>query len=249
VTVERPLEGKIAIVTGGSGALGAAVCRALARDGAKVAWNYMRNDERARALSAELATKDVPHLHRKVDGTDWKGMHAFVEEVEKTLGPVEVLVNSAGITQVMPLALMEIEDWDLIINTNLKSLFIATKAVVRGMIRRKSGRIVNVGSVGGERILDVPVHYAAAKAAIGGFSKALSKELSRHKITVNCVAPGLLDDGVGKNLPKEKYEDYVEHSNAGRPGTCAEIAELVAFLASGRCGFVSGQTILADGGI
>lgn len=245
----RPLEGKTVLVTGGSGALGAAVCRALARDGARIAWNYARNDDRARALAAELAKEDVPHLHRKVDGTDWKGMHAFVEEVERELGPVSVLVNAAGITQVMPLALMELEDWDLIIDTNLKSLFIATKAVVRGMIRRKSGQIINVGSVGGERILDVPVHYAAAKAAVAGFSKALSKELSRHRIAVNCVAPGLLDDGVGKNLSKEKLEDYVAHCNAGRVGTCAEVAELIAFLASGRCTFVSGQTILADGGL
>ena len=117
------------------------------------------------------------------------------------------------------------------------------------MIRRKGGRIVNVGSIGGERILDVPVHYAAAKGAISSFSRALSKELSRHKIVVNCVAPGLLDEGVGKNLSKEKLDDYVGHCNAGRPGTCTEIAELIAFLASGRCGYVSGQTILADGGL
>ncbi|HZU96714.1 MAG TPA: SDR family NAD(P)-dependent oxidoreductase [Planctomycetota bacterium] len=243
------LAGKTAIVTGGSGALGAAICHALARDGAKIAWNYARSDERAHALSAELSKKDVPHLSRKVDGTDPKGMQSFVEEVEKTLGPVEVLVNCAGITQVMPFALMELEDWDLLMGTNLRSMFVATKAVVRGMIRRKSGRIVNVGSIGGERILDVPVHYAACKAAISGFSRALSKELCRHKILVNCVAPGLLDEGVGKNLSREKLEDYVSHCNAGRPGTCQEIAELVAFLCSGRCGYISGQTILADGGL
>jgi 3-oxoacyl-[acyl-carrier protein] reductase len=245
----RPLEGKTAIVTGGSGALGAAVCRALARDGAKIAWTYVKNEARAHALSAELTRSDVRHFSKKVDGTDWKGMHAFADEVEKTLGPVDVLVNCAGITQVMPLALMELEDWDLLVNTNLKSLFIATKAVVRSMIRRKTGHIINVGSIGGERILDVPVHYAACKAGISGFSKALSKELSRHKINVNCIAPGLLDEGVGKNLSKERLDDYVAHCNSGRPGTCEEIAELVAFLASGRCSFVSGQTILADGGL
>ena len=245
----RDLEGKTVIVTGGSGALGASTCRVLGREGAKVAWNYVRNDERAKALSQELTKSDVPHLYRKVDGADQKGMAAFVEEVEKTLGPVDVLVNSSGVTQVMPLALMELEDWDLVINTNLRPLFVTTKAVVRGMIRRKSGRIINVGSVGGERILDVPVHYAAAKAAVSGFSKALSRELARHKIAVNCVAPGLLDDGVGKNITKEKLQDYLDHSNVGRAGTCDEVAELIAFLAAGRCPFVSGQTILADGGI
>src|SRR3954462_8323621 len=125
--MQRPLEGKTAIVTGGSGALGAATCRALAREGAKIAWNYVRNEDRAKALSAELAKSDVPHFSMKVDGTDWKGMHSFVEQAEKTLGPIEVLVNCSGITQVMPLALMEVEDWDLMVNTNLKTMFIATK--------------------------------------------------------------------------------------------------------------------------
>lgn len=245
-----PLDGKTAIVTGGSGALGAAVVRALARDGAKVGWTFVKNEERANALAAELVKAGAaPHLARKADGTDWKATHAFVDEVEKTLGPVDVLVNAAGITQVMPLALMELEDWDLVIQTNLRSLFIATKAVVRGMIRRKSGRIINVGSMAGERILDVPVHYAASKAAVAGFSRALSKELSRHKIVVNCIAPGLLEDGVGKNLSKEKLQDYVSHSNAGRPGTCGEVADLIAFLAAGKCDFLSGQSIFVDGGI
>src|SRR4051794_1383576 len=119
---ERPLEGKVAIVTGGSGALGASIVRAFARDGAKVAWNYAKNEGRASALAAELAKKDFPHLMRKVNGTDWDGMHTFVADVEKTLGPVDILVNNAGVTQVMPLALMEVEDWDMMMNANLKSL-------------------------------------------------------------------------------------------------------------------------------
>jgi NAD(P)-dependent dehydrogenase (short-subunit alcohol dehydrogenase family) len=246
---ERPLEGKVAIVTGGSGALGSAICRIFARDGAKVAWNYAKNEGRAAALAAELAAADVPHLSRKVNGTDWDGMHAFVADVEKTLGPVDILINNSGVTQVMPLALMEVEDWDMMIQSNLKPLFITTKAVVRGMIRRKTGRIVNVGSIGGERILEVPVHYAAVKAAVSGFSRALSKELCRHKIAVNCVAPGLLEDGVGKNLSKDKLQDLVDHNNTGRVGTCAEVAEFIAFLASGKCSYVSGQTLLVDGGL
>lgn len=248
-TPARPLEGRVALVTGGSGAVGAAIVRAFARDGARVAWNYRRNEDRSRALEKELAAREVPFLARKVDGKDWKGIHELVEAIEKTLGPIDALVNCAGVTQVMPLALMEVEDWDMMVETNLKSMFIATKAVVRGMIRRKAGRIVNVGSVGGERILDVPVHYAACKAAISGFTRALSKELSRHKIIVNCVAPGLLDDGVGKNLSKEKLDDYLQHCNAGRTGTCEEVAEVVAFLVSDRCRYVSGQTLLVDGGL
>ncbi len=249
MTNERPLEGRTAIVTGGSGAIGSAICRAFARDGAKIAWTYRKNDERADAVSAELAERDIPHLKRKVDGLDWDGMHAFVKEVEAELGPVDVLINNAGITQVMPFALMDLEDWDLMVNTNLKSVFIASKAVAPGMIRRKAGQIVNIGSVGGERILDVPVHYAAVKAGIAGYTRALSKELSRHGVTVNCVAPGLLDDGVGKNLSDERKEDYLTHCNAARMGTTTEVAELIAFLVSGRCGYVSGQTLLVDGGI
>jgi NAD(P)-dependent dehydrogenase (short-subunit alcohol dehydrogenase family) len=245
----RPLEGKVAIVTGGSGALGSAIVRAFARDGAHVAWTFVRDEARSQGVSEELAKADVRHLARKVDATDPAAMNDFVANVENELGPVDILVNNAGITQVMPLALIEVEDWDLVVDTNLRALFVATKAVTRSMMRRKTGRIVNVGSIGGERILDVPVHYAAVKAATSGFTKALSKELARHRILVNCIAPGLLDDGIGKNLAGERIEDYVAHANVGRRGTCAEVAECVAFVASDKCSYMSGQTLLIDGGL
>jgi 3-oxoacyl-[acyl-carrier protein] reductase len=162
---------------------------------------------------------------------------------------VDILINNAGITQVMPFALIEEEDWDRVMDVNVKGMFLVTKAFVRPMIRRKQGAIVNLGSLAGMRVLEVPVHYATAKSAVIGFTLSLARELSRYNVRVNAVVPGLLTDGVSRNVPDDQREDYLRHCTVGRAGKPEEVAELVAFLASERASYINAQAIHIDGGI
>jgi len=162
---------------------------------------------------------------------------------------VDILINNAGVTQVMPFALIEEEDWDRIMDVNVKGMFLVTKAFVRGMIRRKTGSIVNLGSLAGMRVLEVPVHYATAKSAVVGFTLALARELSRYGIRVNAVVPGLLAGGVSSNVPEPQRRDYLDHCTLGRAGTSQEVAQLIAFLASERASYINAQAIHIDGGI
>jgi NAD(P)-dependent dehydrogenase (short-subunit alcohol dehydrogenase family) len=158
-------------------------------------------------------------------------------------------VNNAGVTQVLPFALIEEEDWDRVLDTNVKGLFLVTKAFARAMIRRKRGAIVNLGSLAGMRVLEVPVHYATAKSAVIGFTLALARELGRYHIRVNAVVPGLLTEGVSNQVPDKQREDYIQHCTLARAGRPEEVGELVAFLASDRAAYLNAQAIPIDGGI
>jgi NAD(P)-dependent dehydrogenase (short-subunit alcohol dehydrogenase family) len=241
------LDGKVALITGGSRGLGRAMCEVFAREGARVAFNYS-NDEAA--ANAALAAIDTPHKRAyRCSVTDGEGLNRMVEEIERELGPIEILVNNAGVSEVLPFAMIEEKDWDEVLDTNVKGAYLATRAAVRGMIRRKYGRVLNVGSLAGFKTIDAPVHYSTSKAAIQGFTSSLAKELARYSILVNCIAPGLLDEGVGLKLPEAKLADYVKHCGLKRPGTCAEIAELAAFLCSERNSYMSGSTLLVDGAL
>lgn len=245
----RMLEGLTILVSGGSGALGMAVCRVAAREGAQVAFTYHRGEERAQALATELEQGGTRVLSAQVEATDGKAVEAFVARVEKELGGIHALINNLGVTQVMPFALIEEDDWDEMVRVNLKGLFLFSKAVVRGMIRRRAGAIVNIGSIAGTRLLEVPVHYATAKAGVIGFTTSLAKELCRYGIRVNAVAPGLLAEGIGTNVSERQLEDYNRFCSLGRPGSAMEVAELVAFLASERASYVNAQHVVIDGGL
>lgn len=243
------LSGKRVLVTGGARGLGRALCLTFAKHGAKVAFTYAKNEEAAASLSAELAAKGAEARAARLSVTDAKGTEAFVKELEAAWGAVDVLVNNAGVTQNLPIALLEEDDWDKVMDTNVKGAFITSKAVLRGMIRRKAGVILNVGSLAGERMIEAPVHYCTSKAALRGFTEALAKEVARHQIRVLNLAPGLLEDGVGRNLPDYRLADYLKHCALGRVGTFDEIAELAAFLISDENGYMSGATVIADGGV
>ena len=184
-----------------------------------------------------------------LDVLDKTGSVKIAEQIEREFGPVDILVNNAGISQVMPFALIEEEDWDRMMDVNVKGMFLVTKAFVRGMIRRKKGAVVNLGSLAGMRVLEVPVHYATAKSAVVGFTLSLARELSRYNIRVNAVVPGLLDSGVSSNVPDKQREDYSKHCTVGRAGKPGEVAELVAFLASDRAAYINAQAIRVDGGV
>ena len=236
--------GSVVLVTGGSGAVGGAIVRRFAADGHAVAFTYFKRREPAERLAAETGARAFA-----ADLTDRAQVRAMVEAVASGMGDIDVLVNNAGRTQVMPFALIEDEDWDAIIAANLKSLFMVTQEAARGMVQRRRGAIVNIGSLAGHRLLEVPVHYAAAKSAVTGFTLALAKELARYNVRVNEVVPGLLTKGVGTLVPERETAEYVRYCAAGRRGEPAEVADVVAFLAGAGAGYVNAQSIHVNGGV
>ena len=243
------LDGKTILITGGTGAIGAAACRAAAGHGADLAFTYHRQEQAAEALAAELEALGRRCIHGRVDGCDAGQVDAFVARVEQELGQVDALVNNLGVTQVMPFALIEEQDWDEMVRVNLKSMFLFVKAAARGMIRRRAGAIINLSSIAGQRLLEVPVHYATAKAGVLGFTVSLAKELSRYGVRVNSISPGLIEGGIGSNVSERQLEQYSQYCATGRPGRPEEVAEMIAFIASDRASYVNAQNIVVDGGI
>jgi len=243
------LRGKVAFVTGGSGALGQAIVKVLAREGCCVAYSYKNSKQAAKQLEKELTASDLKVRPYFLDVLDAAGSIKLAERIEDELGSVDILVNNAGIAQVMPFAMIEEKDWDMMLDINVKGMFLVTKAFARNMIRRKTGCIVNIGSLAGMRMLEVPVHYAAAKSAVVGFTMALAGELGRYNIRVNAAVPGMLERGVSDNVPTRLQEKYKSYCALSRAGKCEEVAELVAFLASDRSSYINAQSIMIDGGI
>jgi 3-oxoacyl-[acyl-carrier protein] reductase len=241
------LDGRTAFVTGGTGAIGSAIVRSLAGYGARVGFSFHQHEDKARALETDVPGRRARAY--RLDVLDKAGSATVAEQVSTDLGPVDILVNNAGVTQVMPFALIEEEDWDRMMDVNVKGMFLVTKAFVRGMIRRKRGAVVNLGSLAGMRVLEVPVHYATAKSAVVGFTLSLARELARYNVRVNAVVPGLLEGGVSSNVPDKQREDYFQHCTAGRAGKPEEVAELVAFLASDRASYINAEAIHIDGGV
>ncbi|MGE5430493.1 MAG: 3-oxoacyl-ACP reductase family protein [Syntrophomonadaceae bacterium] len=243
------LEGKSVIVTGGTGAVGSALCDVLSREGADVAFNYERNKDKAEEVICRIEKNGRKALAFQCSVLDKEGVAQMVKKTEEEFSKIDILVNNAGIVQVMPFPLIEEEEWDLVMDVNVKGMFIVTKEVVRRMVMQRSGVILNMGSIGGVRLLEVPVHYAASKAAVGGFSIALAKELARYNIRVNTVVPGMLSGGVGLNVPEKQYNEYMKYCAAARPGKPEEVAEYIAFLASDRASYINAQNLLIDGGL
>jgi NAD(P)-dependent dehydrogenase (short-subunit alcohol dehydrogenase family) len=239
------LGGRTALITGGSRGLGRALVGVFAREGARVAFSYAR-DEAGAAASAAAAPGSRTY---RVSVTDAAATESMVEELEREWGGIDILVNNAGVSQNLPLALMEEEDWDHVMDVNVKGTFLTSRAALRGMIRRKRGVVLNIGSLVAVRMMEAPVHYCASKAAIKGLSEALAKEVARYGIRVLCLAPGLLEDGVGRNLPEHRLADYLKHCSLGRLGTLEEVARFAAFLASDANGYMSGETVVIDGGV
>ncbi len=240
------LKGKRALVTGGSRGLGRALCEVFAGYGADVAFNYSSDREGAEHTLKQLAGRGLAFQTSVLDEA---ALNRMVSEIEAQWGGVDILVNNAGVSQPLPLPLMEEADWDLVMDVNVKGQFLVSRAVLRGMIRRRAGALLNLGSLAGLRLIEAPVHYAASKAAVKGFTQALAKEVARYNIRVNCLAPGLLEEGVGQSLPEHRMKEYLRHVALRRVGTLDEVARFAAFLVSERNSYMNGETILMDGGL
>jgi NAD(P)-dependent dehydrogenase (short-subunit alcohol dehydrogenase family) len=185
----------------------------------------------------------------KLSVLDERGTAAAIRDIEAEWGALDVLVNNAGISQNLPLPLLDEEDFDKVMAVNVKGTYLTSRAALRGMIRRKQGVILNLGSLAGERVIEAPIHYAASKAAISGMTRAMAKEVARHNIRVLCLAPGLLEDGMGQNIPASRQRDYLHHCSLSRLGGLEEVAELAAILVSDRSAFMTAETIVMDGGV
>ncbi|MCA9493021.1 MAG: SDR family oxidoreductase [Myxococcales bacterium] len=242
------MQDRVVLVTGGSRGLGRAIALAAARRGARVAFTWTRDEDAAQSTLGELRAIGEAHAYR-VSVTDAAGTAAMLKALEAGPGPVDALVNNAAISQNLPLPLLEEDDFDKVMDVNVKGTYLTSRAVARTMIRRKQGVILNIGSLAGERILDAPVHYCASKAAVSGLTRGLAKELSRHGIRVLCLAPGLLEDGLGRNVPEHRLADYLGHCALGRVGRLDEIGELAVWLLSDASALANGATLLADGGL
>jgi acetoacetyl-CoA reductase len=235
---------RVALVTGGSRGIGAAISKALQAEGCKVAATYAGNDEKAAAFTKETGIKTY-----KWDVADYDACAAGISQVEADLGPVEVLVNNAGITRDAPFHKMTPQQWSEVMNTNLSGVFNMTHPVWPGMRERKFGRIITISSINGQKGQFAQANYAAAKAGDIGFTKALAQEGARAGITVNVVAPGYINTEMMSTIPEKVMNEVIlPQIPVGRLGEAEEIARTVVFLASDDAGFITGSTISANGG-
>ena len=235
--------GRVAIVTGGTRGIGAAISVALKNAGYKVAANYGGNEDVARAFTAETGIATY-----KFDVSDFAAVKAGVEKITADLGPVDVVVNNAGITRDGTIHKMSPEQWAEVINTNLTSCFNLARVVIDGMRERGFGRIVNIGSINGQAGQYGQVNYAAAKSGIHGFTKALAQEGAAKGITVNAIAPGYIDTEMVRSVPPNVLEKIVAKIPVGRLGQASEIARGVLFLVADDAGFITGSTLSINGG-
>jgi len=234
---------RVAIVTGGTRGIGEAISIALKDMGLTVAANYAGNEERAKAFTERTGIKSY-----KWDVSDYDACQEGVRQVEKELGPVDVLVNNAGITRDSTMRKMDHARWQEVIDTNLGGCFNMAKAVFDGMTSRGYGRIVNIGSINGQAGQYGQVNYAAAKSGIHGFTKALAQEGARFGVTVNAVAPGYIDTDMVAAVPEDVLAKIVARIPVGRLGKADEIARGVAFLCDENAGFITGSTLSINGG-
>jgi len=242
------LQGKVALVTGASRGIGQAIAFELGRQGATVIGTATSEAGAAR-IGEALKEQGIQGVGLLLDVSSDESVSAVLEQIQKDFGAVAILVNNAGITRDNLMLRMKDEEWFDVINTNLNSLFRLSKAVLRGMTKARWGRIVNIGSVVGAMGNAGQVNYAAAKAGLEGFSRALAREVGSRSITVNSVAPGFIDTDMTRELPEAQREALLTQIPLGRLGQAEEIAKVVGFLASDGAAYVTGATVPVNGGM
>jgi 3-oxoacyl-[acyl-carrier protein] reductase len=238
------LTDKVALVTGATGGIGSAIARAMVESGCRVAATGTRT-EALDQLAADLGETCTTFACNLADRA---AVDALIPEVEEKVGPIDILVNNAGITRDNLAIKLSDDDWDAVLEVNLTAAFRLARAVLRGMIRRRNGRIISIGSVVGSAGNPGQVNYAAAKAGLTGMTKSLAKEVARRKVTVNCIAPGYIETAMTANFDEARYAAALADVPADRFGTPREVAAAVVFLASDEAAYVTGQTIHINGG-
>ncbi|KJS81228.1 MAG: 3-oxoacyl-ACP reductase [Peptococcaceae bacterium BICA1-8] len=247
--IKVSLLGQVALVTGASRGIGRAVALELAQQGAKVAVNYMGNKEKAQEVVEAIVNAGGEACAVKADVASTLEVVEMFKEIESQLGPVNILVNNAGITRDNLLMRMKEEDWDIVLETNLKGVFNCTKAVIRSMMKQKKGKIINITSVVGLTGNAGQSNYAAAKSGVIGFTKSMALELASRGIQVNAVAPGFITTDMTDKLSEEIKEQLLTRIPLRRLGKTEDVAGVVSFLASSRAEYITGQIICVDGGM
>jgi 3-oxoacyl-[acyl-carrier protein] reductase len=243
------LKDEVAIVTGGTKGIGRAICLLFAEEGAKVIANFSKDVDAAEALKKEAKTGGLNIRLYKADVTQFDQVKEMIEEVFAEYGKIDIFVNNVGLVRDNFLMLMSDDDWNSLLHTNLTSLFNCCRAVIRKMIPQRRGKIINISSISGILGTSGQTNYAATKGGVISFTKALAREVGPFNIHVNAVAPGLIESDVVSKMPKEKVEAITKSSSLGRIGKPEEVAQVVLFLASEHSNYITGQTIIVDGGI
>ncbi len=242
------MEGKIALVTGASRGIGQAIALNLAKQGATVI-GTATSESGAKAISDYLAAAGAKGQGMALDVSQPEQVDAVIDAIQKQFGEIAILVNNAGITRDNLLMRMKDEEWDAIMQTNLTSVFRLSRAVLRGMMKARAGRIISIASVVGAMGNAGQTNYSAAKAGIMGFTKSLAREVGSRNITVNCVAPGFIDTDMTRALPEAQREALLTHIPLGRLGSADDIASMVGFLASDAAAYITGETLHVNGGM
>ena len=243
------LEGKVALITGASRGIGKGIAEVFVAHGANVAFTFASSEEKARALEAELATDGQTVKGYKSNAADFEASQQLVADVVKDFGTVDILINNAGITRDTLMMRMSEEQWDEVINTNLKSVFNMTKAVLRTMLKARSGSIINMSSVVGVKGNAGQANYSASKAGILGFTKSTALELGSRNIRCNAIAPGFIETEMTGALDEATVQSWRDAIPLKRGGTPDDVANLCLFLGSDLSAYITGQTINVDGGM
>lgn len=246
------MKGRVALVTGGSQGIGRAICEELARRGATVVVNhYPSESDAAKAAATVEAIQSAggTALALQADVTQSDQVDKMIKDALDTQGKIDILVNNAGITRDKLIMMMDEPDWDAVLATNLKSMFLCSKAVIKGMMRQRYGRIVSMSSVVGISGNAGQTNYSASKAGVIGFTKSLAREVASRNITVNAVAPGFIPSALTEVLPEEMKQNIIDTIPLKRMGTQEEIAFGVAFLASDEAAYITGHVLSIDGGM
>jgi 3-oxoacyl-[acyl-carrier protein] reductase len=243
------LEGKVAIVTGGSRGIGRALVKELAKEGASVAFNFLKSEAQALELKKEIEAAGGKVLIFRQDVKEYDSIRVMVEGVKSHFGRLDIIINNAGILRDKALMLMEEQDWEDVIKTNLTGAFNLIRSAIVTFMKQRSGNIINITSVAGLKGASRQVNYSASKAGMIGLTKALAKEVGPYNIRVNAIAPGYIDTDMVRDLKEEQKESLLESIPLKRFGKAEEVAKAAVFLASDESQYITGQVITIDGGL